>query len=77
MSDTADIMEAIGTPANIEFMVPTASRPTDSTGYDANNVFLTGDGISKVDVVVDPSDATNYVIKLTFTDEGTKNSVTR
>ncbi len=71
MSDTTDIMEAIGTPANIEFMSPTTSQPNSNTEYDANNVFLTGDGISKVDVVVDPNDATNYVIKLTFTDEGT------
>ncbi len=71
MQDTEDIMEAIGTPANIEFMVPTQSQATTSTPYDANNVFLTGDGVSKVDVIVDPSDATNYVIKLTFTDEGT------
>ena len=67
MKDTQEIMDAIGTPANIEFLEPGAEQyPT----YDKNKVFLIGEDIAGVSVVSDPEDVTNYAIQLTFTDEG-------
>lgn len=71
MDNAEDIMEAIGTPANIEFMEPTESRITSDSGYDADKIFMSGSDIKKVDVVADPTNASNYNIKLTFTTEGT------
>ena len=69
MSDTEDIMDAIGTPANIEFLEPNADQST-AQNYDAEKIFLTGEGIAGVQVVSDPDDASNYAIQLTFTTEG-------
>ena len=71
MDNAEDIMEAIGTPANIEFMEPTSSRITSDIGYDKNKVFMSGTDIKKVDVVADSTNAANYNLKLTFTDDGT------
>ena len=69
MSDTEEIMDAIGTPANIEFLEPTSDQSA-AQNYDATKVFLTGEGIAGVKVVSDPEDASNYAIQLTFTAEG-------
>ncbi|MBS7401268.1 MAG: protein translocase subunit SecD [Eubacteriales bacterium] len=69
MSNTEDIMDAIGTPANIEFMEPTADQSAAQT-YDANKIFLTGEDLSGVKVVSDPENAANYAIQLSFTNEG-------
>ncbi len=69
MENTEDVMSAIGTPANIEFMTPTDSQ---SDVYNENEIFLSGDDIEGVTVVSDPDDATLYAIQLTFTDEGAK-----
>ena len=69
MSDTEGIMDAIGTPANIEFLEPTSDQSA-AQNYDAAKVFLTGEGIAGVKVVSDPEDASNYAIQLTFTAEG-------
>lgn len=69
MSETEEIMDAIGTPANIEFLEPTDDQ-SSAQEYDANKVFLTGDDLEGVLVVSDPDDAANYAIQLTFTDEG-------
>lgn len=67
MKDTQEIMDAIGTPANIEFLEPgSTQQPT----YDKNKVFLVGEDIAGVSVVSDPEDPTNYAIQLSFTDEG-------
>ena len=68
MENAEDIVEAIGTPANIEFMKPTSSQ---TTTYNADDIFMDGSGIKSVAVVSDPNDATYYSLKLTFTDEGT------
>lgn len=66
MSDTQEIMNAIGTPANIEFMEPDSTRePT----YDADKVFFRGDDIAAVSVVSDPENVSNYAIQLTFNNE--------
>ncbi|MCM1403949.1 MAG: protein translocase subunit SecD [Prevotella sp.] len=67
MKDTQEIMDAIGTPANIEFLEPSG---TTQPAYDASKVFLTGEGISSVKVVSDPDDVSNYAIQLSFTSEG-------
>ncbi len=69
MSETEDVMDAIGTPANIEFLEPTSDQSAAQT-YDASKVFLTGEGLAGVKVVSDPEDASNYAIQLTFTNEG-------
>ncbi len=69
MSDTEDIMDAIGTPANIEFLEPNSDFESSKT-YDASKKFLTGEGLSSVKVISDPEDASNYAIQLTFTPEG-------
>lgn len=71
MSETEEIMDAIGTPANIEFLEPTDDQ-SSAQEYDANKVFLTGKGLAGVNVVSDPDDASNYAIQLTFTEEGKK-----
>lgn len=68
MSNTEDIMDAIGTPANIEFLEPTDQSSAQT--YDETKVFLTGKGLAGVRVVSDPDDAAKYAIQLTFTDEG-------
>lgn len=68
MSDTEDIMDTIGKPAKIEFMEPTDE--SESTTYDKEKVFLTGDDLEGVLVVSDPENPSNYAIQLTFTDEG-------
>ena len=71
MEDSADIMEAIGEPANIEFLNPSTSQITSSNfQYNANDVFMSGEDIAGVAVISDPNDASNYVLKLTFTNEG-------
>ena len=67
MSDTEEIMDAIGTPANIEFMLPSSNS---NPSYNADDVFLTGDDIAGVKVVSDPNDVSGYAIQLTFTNEG-------
>ena len=67
MKDTQEIMDAIGTPANIEFLEPTSEQKPE---YDKNKVFLIGEDISGVTVMSDPSDVSNYAIQLTFTNEG-------
>lgn len=67
MSDTQEIMNAIGTPANIEFMEPGSES---SPSYDDTKIFLTGEGISGVSVISDPDNISNYAIRLSFTDEG-------
>lgn len=67
MKDTQEIMDAIGTPANIEFMEPSSSnQPT----YDKAKVFLVGEDIAGVQVISDPEDVSNYALQLTFTNEG-------
>lgn len=67
MKDTQEIMDAIGTPANIEFIEPSSEQnPT----YNKDKVFLVGEDISGVKVVSDPEDVSNYAIQLTFTAEG-------
>ncbi len=67
MKDTKEIMDAIGTPANIEFLEPgTSNQPS----YDASKVFLTGEGISSVKVISDPENVSNYALQLSFTNEG-------
>lgn len=67
MRDTEDIMDAIGTPANIEFMEPSSEK---NPSYDINKIFLSGEGLSGVNVISDPNDASNYAIQLNFTNEG-------
>ena len=67
MSETEDIMDAIGTPANIEFMKPSTNK---SPSYNADDIFLSGEGLSGVKVVSDSKDASNYAIQLSFTNEG-------
>lgn len=67
MKDTQEIMDAIGTPANIEFLEPGSSnKPT----YDKSKVFLVGEDIAGVQVVSDPENVSNYALQLTFTDQG-------
>ena len=67
MKDTQEIMDAIGTPANIEFLEPSAEQqPT----YDENKVFLVGEDIAGVKVISDPENVSNYALQLSFTDEG-------
>ena len=67
MKDTQEIMDAIGTPANIEFLEPSSSnQPT----YDKTKVFLVGEDIAGVQVVSDPDNVSNYALQLTFTNEG-------
>jgi len=67
MKDTQEIMDAIGTPANIEFLLPSAEQQPQ---YDKNKVFLIGEDISGVKVYSDPQNVTEYAIQLNFTDEG-------
>ena len=67
MSDTEEIMNAIGTPANIEFMEPTSDY---NPSYDPDKIFLSGDDIAGVKVVSDPSNPSYYAIQLTFTNDG-------
>lgn len=67
MKDTQEIMDAIGTPANIEFLLPSDEQ---SPAYDEANVFLVGEDIAGVQVVSDPENISNYAIQLTFTSEG-------
>lgn len=69
MDNAEDIVEAIGTPANIEFMEPTESRITSDSGYNADKIFMSGHDIKKVDTVADSQGYWN--IRLYFTDEGT------
>lgn len=69
MSDTQEIMNAIGTPANIEFTEPNGDYQS-SQNYSSDKVFLTGEGISSVKVVSNPEDVSHYAIQLTFTSEG-------
>ena len=69
MSNTEDIMDAIGTPANIEFLEPTMDS-TKAQTYDATKVFLTGEDLSGVSVVDDRENPPYYAIQLTFTDSG-------
>jgi len=67
MKDTQEIMDAIGTPANIEFLEPSdEQQPT----YAAEKVFLVGEDIKSVEVISDPEDVSNYALQLTFTDQG-------
>lgn len=67
MKDTQEIMDAIGTPANIEFLEPgSTQQPT----YDKSKVFLVGEDIAGVTVISDPENPTNYALQLSFTDEG-------
>ncbi len=72
MSETEEIMDAIGTPANIEFLEPSSDQ---NPSYDADKIFLKGDGLEGVEVVseaavTEKKDSTNYAIKLHFTDKG-------
>ena len=75
MSNTEDIMDAIGTPANIEFMEPTADQSAAQT-YDANKIFLTGEDLASVSTVQEAkvnkekSTSPYYAIELHFTNEG-------
>lgn len=67
MKDTQEIMDAIGTPANIEFLEPSAEQ---QPSYDENKVFLVGEDIAGVKVISDPENVSNYALQLSFTDEG-------
>ena len=74
MSEAQDIIDAIGTPANIEFLTPNSSYDTAKT-YDKDRVFLTGDDLAGVEVVseatVTEDNASPYwAIKLNFTNSG-------
>lgn len=74
MSETEDVMDAIGTPANIEFLEPTSDQSAAQT-YDASKVFLTGEDLSGVNVVsaaavTEDKTSPYYSIQLSFTNEG-------
>ena len=69
MSDTTEIMDAIGTPANIEFMEPNSSYESSQT-YVADKIFLKGEDLKGVSVVDDTANPPYSAIQLTFTNEG-------
>jgi preprotein translocase subunit SecD len=77
MEDSTEIFDAIGTPANIEFMNPVGSQ-TDAQTYNESEIFLDGKGISKVEALPNSEQGkTDYVIQLTFTEDGKNNFISK